>query len=100
MFYEKYFFRSFLEIWKWMAVLLSQRIIRVDSCLLIRYLAMHALSNDQTFNQSWSLSAVGELELVLQYPKQVFSCEYFQIFKNTYFEEYLRMAAFIDGSSG
>lgn len=71
MFYEKYFFRSFLEIWKWMAVLLSQRIIRVDSCLLIRYLAMHALSNDQTFNQSWSLSAVGELELVLQYPRYV-----------------------------
>ena len=71
MFYEKYFFRSFLEIWKWMAVLLSQRIIRVDSCLLIRYLAMHALNNDQTFNQSWSLSAVGELELVLQYPRYV-----------------------------
>ena len=71
MFYEKYFFCSFLEIWKWMAVLLSQRIIRVDSCLLIRYLAMHALSNDQTFNQSWSLSAVGELELVLQYPRYV-----------------------------
>lgn len=71
MFYEKYFFRSFLEIWKWMAVLLSQRIISVDSCLLIRYLAMHALSNDQTFNQSWSLSAVGELELVLQYPRYV-----------------------------
>ena len=65
------FFCSFLEIWKWMAVLLSQRIIRVDSCLLIRYLAMHALSNDQTFNQSWSLSAVGELELVLQYPRYV-----------------------------
>ena len=32
---------------------------------------MHALSNDQTFNQSWSLSAVGELELVLQYPRYV-----------------------------
>ena len=27
-------------------------------------------------------------------PTQVFSCEYCEIFRNTYFEEYLRTAAF------
>ena len=28
-------------------------------------------------------------------PTQVFSCKYFEIFKNTYFEKHLRTAAFV-----
>ena len=28
-------------------------------------------------------------------PTQLFSCEYCKIFKNTYFEKHLRMAAFV-----
>ena len=30
---------------------------------------------------------------MLETPTQVFSCEYCEIFKNTYFEEHLRTAA-------
>ena len=33
--------------------------------------------------------------ILLKRPAQVFSCEYCEIFKNTYFEEHLQMAASI-----
>ena len=33
---------------------------------------------------------------MLETPTQVFSCEYYEIFKNTYFEEHLRTAASVD----
>ena len=37
----------------------------------------------------------GSVTYSKQTPTQVFSCEYFEIFKNTYFEEHLRKTAFV-----
>ena len=51
----------------------------------------------------WSLflksCRLSGLQLYLkETPAQVFSCEYCQIFKNTYFEEPLRTAAFLENA--
>ena len=54
------------------------------------YIYIYIYVYESLFNK---VASLGPATLLKKTPTYVFSCKYYEIFKNTYFEEHLRTAA-------